>query len=198
MIDLLSDFEDYNKVSTFIKAQTDETLSSNESFIKYSKKCNLFNLVMILKAANMTNCLPSLVNENIQHFSKNIKDNFSLLNLLFIKDVGNIKYFKGENESFNNILEAGTEEDLNQKNKISMNISNISLKVDANQEESSFIEKEEELSRDMIKTRNRNTSESNINLKIALNFNENVLESLINFFKVIVGYSAALLRFFYF
>ena len=146
----------------------------------------------------MTNCLPSLMNENFQHFSKNIKDNYSLLNLLFIKDVGNIKYFQGEIESFNNILEPGIEEDVNQKNKISMNISNISLKVDVNQEESSFVEKEEELSKDMIKMRNRNTSETNINLKKALNFNENVLESLINFFKVIVGYSAALLRFFSF
>ena len=183
----------------FIKSQTNETLSSNETFVKYSKKCNLFNLIMILKASKMTNCLAPLLNENFQHFSKNIKDNYSLLNLIFIKDIGNIKYFE-DNEFFAHIfLEQGNEEDINQKNKMNMNISNISLKVDAEESmignEQKEDNKEDFVSQETIKMRNRINSESNIDLKKALNFNENVLESLINFFKIVIGYSAALLRY---
>lgn len=170
-------------------------LESNEIFIKYSKKCNLFNLVMILKAAKITNCLPALLNENFQHFSKNIKDNYSLINLIFIKDISSIKFFEVENGSFGQIIEQASEED--EKNKISMNLSKISLKIDANAEISmiSNNEKEEIISQEAIKMRNKITEGSELDFKKALNFNEDVLEALINFFKIVCAYSASLLRY---
>jgi hypothetical protein len=195
-LDLLADFEDFQKVSTFIKSQTNEVLASNEAFMKYSKKCNLFNLLLILKAAKMTNSLPSLINENFQHFSKNIKDNYSILNLLFTKDVGNTKFFEVENQVFTQILEQDSGEDLYQKANLNMNVSNISLNVNSNPDESflSENEKEGDVSHDIIKLRNRINTGAMIDIKKTLNFNENVLESLLNFFKIIMAYSGSLLR----
>lgn len=198
ILDLLADFEDFKKVSVFIKSQTNEAVASNEAFMKYSKKCNLFSFILMLKAGKMTNSLSSLMNETFQHFSKNIKDNYSLLNLLFIKDIGNSKFFEIENENYpqNFDQEGGGDNLNNQKTNLNLNMSSISLKVNSNADESFMTENEKEgdFSKESIKLRNRSNTGAIIDIKKTLNFNENVLECLLNFFKILMAYSGSFLR----
>lgn len=191
MKDLLYNFEDYTKISTFIKSQNDELIITNENLIKYSKKINLFNLILILKAAKSCQSLLTLFKENFQHFSKNISDNFALLNLFFIKEISdysnNYEFQKAKlltMESF--------EEQYAETKKISMNISNISLKIDQNLHEIAM--KDENEPEEILNIQKKFNFESNLDFKKYLNFNENILETIINFFKVILVYSASFIR----
>lgn len=130
--------------------------------------------------------------ENFQHFSKNISDNYALLNLLFIKDVFNIKFFDFQIDKFHN-TDVAFEENFVENKKLSMNISNISLKIDNNSEQSFM--KEENEGEETEKLKSKFNFGPNMEFKSSLNFNENVLESLISFFKIIFCYSASFLRF---
>lgn len=150
------------------------------------------NFILNLKAAKMTNNLLPLINENFQHFAKNLKDNYLLLSLLFIKDIRNVKFLESENELFLQNLERGSAEEI-QKSTINMNVSNISFKMSPDDSMISDIG-DGDLSKTSIKIRNRMQTASIVDIKKILNFDETVLECLLNFFKVILAYSGSLLR----
>lgn len=147
------------------------------------------NFLLILKAAKMTNNLSPLFSEYFQHFSKNLKDNYMLLSLLFIKDIGNLKFSEAENELFSQNIENGEE---NVKSNINMNVSNISLKMSP--DESFLSERDLSKTSMSLKIKNRFENGSLIDIKKTLNFDEAVLECLLNFFKIILAYSGSFLR----
>lgn len=185
---MLSNFEDYTKISTFIKSQNDELIITNENLIKYSKKINLFNLILILKAAKSCESLITLFKENFQHFSKNISDNFALLNLFFIKDITDY----GNNYEFQKtkfLTMESFEDQFAETKKISMNISNISLKIEQNP-----AIKDENEPEEILNIQKKFNFDSNLDFKKYVNFNENILETIINFFKVVLVYSASFIR----